>query len=78
VVAAQEAELRLRERFCGPPAFANGGSACGTIAESLGGAMVHDGDELVAEAHPATVGLAAPGPARPSRARAAAGRYPLY
>jgi hypothetical protein len=37
VVAAQVAELRLEERFCGPPASANGGYACGAIAELLGG-----------------------------------------
>jgi hypothetical protein len=83
------AELRLGERFCGPPASANGGYACGAIAELLGGGVevtlrrppplgrplrlrvgdagttVHDGDELVAEAHPA-------------KARAAAARSPLF
>jgi hypothetical protein len=37
VVAAQVAELRLGARFCGPPASANGGYACGAIAEQLGG-----------------------------------------
>ena len=36
MVAAQVAELRLGERFCGPPATANGGDACGAIAELLG------------------------------------------
>jgi hypothetical protein len=100
VVAAQVAELRLEERFCGPPATANGGSAYGAIAELLGGvevtlrrlpplgrplrlrvgddvAVVHDGDELVAEARPATVGLAVPGTAAPAEARAAAARSPL-
>jgi hypothetical protein len=30
-------ELRLGERFCGPPASANGGYACGAIAELLSG-----------------------------------------
>jgi hypothetical protein len=35
VVVAQVAELRLGERFCGPPASA-GGDACGTIAGLLG------------------------------------------
>ena len=102
MVAAQLAELRLEERFCGPPATANGGYACGAIAELLGGgvevtlrhppplgrplrlrvddgdALVHHGDELVAEAHPATVGLAVPATASPAQARAAAGRYPLF
>ena len=87
MVAAQVAELRLGERFCGPPATANGGYACGAIAELLGGgvevtlrrppplgrplrlrvgdggAVVHLGDELVAEAHPATVALAVLGTA---------------
>jgi hypothetical protein len=102
VVAAQVAELCLGERFRGPPASANGGYACGAIAEWLGGgvevtlrrppplgrplrlqvgdggAVVHDGDELVAEARPATVALGVPGTASPAQARAAAGRYPLY
>ena len=84
MVAAQVAELHLEERFCGPPATANGGYACGAIAELLGGvevtrrrrrlrvgdggALVHDGDELVAEAPPATVGLAVPAPASPTEA----------
>jgi hypothetical protein len=96
------AELRLGERFCGPRASANGGYACGAIAELLsggvevtlrrppplgrplrlrvgdGGAQVHDGDQLVAEAHPATIALAVPGTASPAEARAAAGRYPLF
>jgi hypothetical protein len=36
VVAAWVAELRLEERFCGPPATANGGYAWGAIAELLG------------------------------------------
>jgi hypothetical protein len=100
VVAAQVAELRLGERFCGPPASANGGYACGAIAELLGGgvevtlrrppplgpplrlgdggAVVHDGDELVAEARPATIALAVPGTASPAEARTAAGRYPPF
>jgi hypothetical protein len=102
VVVAQLVELRLGERFCGPPASANGGYACGAIAELLGGgvevtlrrppplgrplrlrvgddvAVVHDGDELVAEAHPATVALALPAPASPTEARAAAARSPLF
>jgi hypothetical protein len=39
VVAAKVAELRLGERFCGPPASANGGYACGAIAELLGGGL---------------------------------------
>ena len=38
MVAAQLAELRLEERFCGPPATANGGYACGAIAQLLGAA----------------------------------------
>ena len=95
MLAAQLAELRLEERFCGPPATANGGYACGAIAELLGdevevtlrrppplgrplrlqvgdgGAVVHDGDELVAEACPATVALAVPGTASPAQARCA-------
>ena len=37
MLATQVAELRLEERFCGPPASANGGYACGIIAELLGG-----------------------------------------
>ena len=37
MAAAQVAGLRLEERFCGPPATANGGYACGIIAELLGG-----------------------------------------
>ena len=36
MVVAQLVELRLGERFCGPPATANGGYACGAIAELLG------------------------------------------
>jgi hypothetical protein len=40
--------------------------------------VVHDGDELVAEAHPATVALALPAPASPTEARAAAARSPLF
>ena len=90
MVAAQVAELCLEERFCGPPASANGGYACGAIAELLGdevevtlrrppplgaaaarvgaAAPVHDGDELVAEARPATV---------PRRARTASRRGPV-
>jgi hypothetical protein len=102
MLATQVTELRLGGRFCGPPATANGGYACGAIAELLGGevevtlrrpprlgrplrlrvgdgdATVHDGDEFVAEAHPATVPLAVPGTASPAEARAAAARYPLY
>jgi hypothetical protein len=39
VVVAQVAELRLGERFCGPAASANGGYACGAIAELLGGGV---------------------------------------
>jgi hypothetical protein len=105
VVAAQVAELRLGERFCGPPASANGGYACGAIAELLGGgvevtlrrppplgrplrlrvgqdgdgtAVVYDGGELVAEAHPTTVGLAVPATASPTEAQEAANRYPLF
>jgi hypothetical protein len=96
------AELRLGERFCGPPATANGGDGCGAIAGLLGGgvevtlrrppplerplrlrvgdagATVHDGDELVAEAQPATVALAVPATASPAEARAAAARSPLF
>jgi len=103
MLATQVTELRLGGRFCGPPATANGGYACGTIAELLGGggvevtlrrppplgrplrlrvggggAVVHDGDELLAEAHPATVALAVPGTTSLSEARAAARRYPLF
>jgi hypothetical protein len=43
-----------------------------------GGAVVHDGDEPVAEARPATVALGVPGTASLAEARAAAGRYPLF
>jgi hypothetical protein len=39
VVAAQVGELRLGERFCGPPASANGGYACGAIVELLSGGV---------------------------------------
>jgi hypothetical protein len=39
VVVAQVAELRLGEQFCGPAASANGGYACGVIAELLGGGV---------------------------------------
>ena len=102
MVAAQMAELRLGERFCGPPATVNGGYACGAIAELLGGgvevtlrrppplgrplrlrvgdgdAVVQDGEQLVAEARPATVALAVPATASPADARAAAGRSPLF
>ena len=102
MVAAQLAELRLEERFCGPPASANGGYACGAIAELLGGevevtlrrppplgrplrlrvgdggAVVHDGDELVAEARPATVALGVPAVVSPAQAERAAAGYPLF
>jgi hypothetical protein len=37
VVAIRVAELNLGEQLCGPPATANGGYACGAIAELLGG-----------------------------------------
>ena len=36
MVVALVAGLRLAERFCGPAASANGGYACGAIAELLG------------------------------------------
>jgi hypothetical protein len=39
VAAAQVAELSLGERFCGPPTSANGGYACGAIAELLSGGV---------------------------------------
>ena len=39
MVAAQVAELCLGERFCGPPASADGGYACGAIAGLLGGGV---------------------------------------
>jgi hypothetical protein len=95
-------ELRLGERFRGPPGSANGGYACGAIAELLGGgvevtlrrppplgrplrlrlrdggAVVHDGDELVAEARPATVALGVPGVVSPAQAERAASGYPLF
>jgi hypothetical protein len=95
-------ELRLGERFRGPPGSANGGYACGSIAELLGGgvevtlrrppplgrslrlrpqdggAVVHDGDELVAEARPATVALGVPGMVSPAQAARAASGYPLF
>jgi hypothetical protein len=41
-------------------------------------AAVYDGDELVAEARPATVALSVPGTASLAEARAAAGHYPLF
>jgi hypothetical protein len=102
VLATYAAELLLGERFNGPPASANGGYACGAIAELLGGevevtlrrppplsrplglragnggAVVLDGDELIAEARPATVPLAVPSAASPAEARVAARRYPLF
>jgi hypothetical protein len=37
MLATQVTELTLGGRFSGPPATANGGYACGTIAELLGG-----------------------------------------
>jgi hypothetical protein len=104
-MAATSTELRLGERFCGPPATANGGYARGTIAGLLGGgveltlrrppplgrplrlraddrdgsgATVHHSDQLLAEAHPATVALAVPGTASPAEAQQAAARYPLF
>jgi hypothetical protein len=67
VVAAWVAELSLGERFCGPPSPPTAAMP----------AMVHDGDELVAEVRPAAVGLTMPGTASPAEAPAAAGRYPL-
>jgi hypothetical protein len=102
VVTTRVAELSFAERFCGPPGSANGGYACGSIADLLGGPMevslrrppplgrplqlragddhatVHDGDDLVAEAHPATVEVDVPGVASLAEAREAAERYPLY
>jgi hypothetical protein len=36
VVTTRAAELSFAERFCGPPGSANGGYACGSIAELLG------------------------------------------
>jgi hypothetical protein len=39
VVLARVAELSFAERFCGPPGSANGGYACGSIAELLGGGV---------------------------------------
>jgi hypothetical protein len=48
------------------------------LRDSDGVAVLHDGDELVAEAHPATVALAVPGTASPAEARQAAERYPLF
>jgi hypothetical protein len=102
VVLVRVAELRIAERFCGPPGSANGGYVCGSIAELLGGgvevtlrrppplgrplrlrdsdggAVVHDGDNLVAEARPATVVLGVPGVASLAQARQAAERYPWF
>jgi hypothetical protein len=96
------AELRIGERFGGPPGSANGGYACGAIAELLGGevevtlrrppplgrplrlrprdggAVVHDGEELVAEARPATVALGVPAVVSLAQAQRAAGGYPLF
>lgn len=71
MVAAKRTELSFAERFCGPPGSANGGFACGSIAELLG-------DDLIAEAHLATVGADVPGVASLAQAQAAAERYPLY
>ena len=95
-------ELRIGERFRGPPGSANGGYACGSIAELLGGgvavtlrrppplgrpldvrprdggAVVLDGDELVAEARPATVALDVPAVVSLAQAERAAGGYPLF
>ena len=96
-------ELSFAERFNGPPGSANGGYACGSIAELLGGevevtlrrppllgqrlrlrvsdsggAVVHDGDDLIAEARPATVALGVPGGASLAEAQEAAERSPLY
>jgi hypothetical protein len=98
-----EADLHIGERFRGPPGSPNGGYACGSVAELLGGsvevtlrrppplgrplrlrpgdgggAVVHDGDELVAEARPATVALDVPGVVSPAQAARAAERYPLF
>jgi hypothetical protein len=39
VISVRVAELRLGERFYGPPTSANGGYACGAIAERLGGGV---------------------------------------
>jgi hypothetical protein len=95
-------ELRIGERFRGPPGSANGGYACGSVAELLGGgvevtlrrppplgrplelepwdggAVVLDGDELVAEARPATVALDVPRVVSLAQAERAAGGYPLF
>jgi hypothetical protein len=70
VVAAGVGELRVGARFCGPPASANGGYACGAIAGLLG-----DGVEVTLRCPPPLgrllwlqVGEAAslsPRPARP-------------
>jgi hypothetical protein len=94
--------LVLGERFRGPPGSANGGYACGAIAELLGGGVevtlrrppplgrplrlrqrdgggvVHDGDELVAEARPATVALDVPAAVSLAQAQRAAEGYPLF
>jgi hypothetical protein len=43
-----------------------------------GAATVHDGEDLVAEARPATVALDVPGVVSPEEALAAVERYPLY
>jgi hypothetical protein len=95
-------ELRIGERFRGPPGSANGGYACGSVAELLGGgvevtlrrpppldrplearprdggAVVLDGDELVAEARPATVALGLPAVVSLAQAERAASGYPLF
>jgi hypothetical protein len=103
VVTARVAELSFAERFNGPPRSANGGYACGSIAELLGGevevtlrrppplgrplwlrvgdgggAVVHDSEDLVAEARPATVGIGVPAVASLAQAQQAAERYPLF
>jgi hypothetical protein len=35
-MAATSTELRLGQRFCGPPGIANGGFACGSIVALVG------------------------------------------
>jgi hypothetical protein len=77
VVAAHVAELRLGERYCGPPA-SSGGDACGTIAGLLGG-----GAEVTLRRPPplgrllrlrsATAASLSPRPARPTVALAVSG-----
>jgi hypothetical protein len=43
-MAATSTELRLGQRFCGPPGIANGGFACGSIVALVGRRRVKSHD----------------------------------